>query len=284
MQIEPISFTHQDLLSNRLRQMNLLFSEYSFANLYLFRDLHRYEVIKIDGEIFIKGFARDRTPFIMLTSLPEQTSFTLLRHFFSLDLILFPIPDEWVNALDKMFFVQSSFKDEDSDYLYSTTKLATYSGRHLDGKRNLVKHFLNHNKIKSENMSKTLISDAQYILDNWQAEHAENTIPTDYVSCYEAIHHFHLLQLHGRIVYVDQKPSGFIIGEWINKDCYAVHFSKASRSIKGLYQYLLQDLAQSIEGTCSWINLEQDLGIPELRYSKLSYHPDLIMKKWRVKI
>lgn len=282
MQIEPLNLSHQHLLKSRLQQINLSISEYSFANLYLFRQLHHYEVIELGGEIFIRGFTRDKVSFIMLTSHPIQISRQILQQVLPLAQILFPIPENWLGSLDK-WFLQISFKEEDNDYLYTVLKLATYRGRHLDGKRNQVKHLLNHYEVKSEIFSPESIKDAQQVLDEWQQERDDDITQTDYSSCYEAIYNLVHLHLHGRIVYVNQKPAGFVIGEWLNKDCYTVHFSKALRSLKGLYQYLFQDLAQSLEGKCSWVNLEQDLGIPALRNSKLSYQPDLLVKKWRVK-
>jgi hypothetical protein len=282
MQIEPLSLAHQHLLEPKFQQLNLPLSEYSFANLYLFRQLHQYQVIQLNGETFIQGLTRDKVPFIMLTSPPSLIPSPLLERALSRAQILFPVPEDWLRLLDK-WLVQASFKEEDSDYLYTTTKLAHYPGRHLSSKRNLVKQLLTHHEVRSENVVQQL-RDAQEILENWLAEHSEMNHQADYSSCLEALEHFDRLHLHGQIVYVNQKPAGFVIGEWLGKDDYAVHFSKASRSIKGLYQYLFQKLAQSLEGTYSWINLEQDLGIPSIRYSKLSYQPDLLVKKWRVQL
>lgn len=280
MQIEPLNLSHQTIIESKFRLLHISFSEYSFANLYLFRQLHHYEVIKLQEDIFIRGITRDNTSFIMLTSHPESISIQSLQQLLPLSQILFPVPDSWLLTLDK-WTVQASFKEEESDYLYHTLKLATYFGRHLDGKRNQVKQLLDHHQVKIESFAHQ-VKEAQDILDIWQEEHKDTQ--TDYSSCREAIQKFQLLHLHGFIVYVDEEPTGFIIGEWINQDCYTVHFSKALPSIKGIYQYLFQELAQSIKDVSSWMNLEQDLGIPALRYSKLSYHPDLLAKKWRVQM
>jgi uncharacterized protein len=164
--------------------------------------------------------------------------------------------------------------------IFTLFKLAHYPGRHLDGKRNQGKQFVNHYEIRKEDLSQ-YIHDAQHVLDKWQSEHNDNN-QTDYSSCQEALYNLERLHLHGFIVYADQLPAGFVIGERSASDYYIVHFSKGVRSIKGIYQYLFQELAKSLEGTCPWINLEQDLGIPTIRNSKLSYHPDMLVKKWRV--
>jgi hypothetical protein len=282
MQIEPLNLSHQNLLEERLRSLNLFLSEYSFANLYLFRHIHQYQVIKCFDEIFIKGVTRDGVAYIMPTSLPATLSPEILQAILTEAQVLFPIPESWLSSLEKLI-LQTSFNEADSDYLFTTSKLAHFPGRHLQKKRNLVNQLLDTYEIRAENLSDQLTK-AQQILENWQQEHANALLETDYIACQEAIQNFHNLHLHGRIIYIDERPEGFIIGEKVSKDCYVAHFSKAKRSIKGLYQYLYQDLAQSIEGTCSWINIEQDLGISALRSAKHSYLPDQLLHKWRIQL
>jgi hypothetical protein len=281
MQIERLDLSHQTLLEAKFRQLDLSLSEYCFSNLYLFRQIHQYEVIKLEEEIFIKGLTRDKIPFIMLTTHPTKLPMQLIKQALSHAQILFPIPEEWITFFDK-WILQASFNEDDTDYLYTQAKLSTFPGRHLDSKRNQVHQFLDHYEVKIEDLSQKF-EDAQQILDLWLKEHEENPSESDYFSCQEAILHFLRLHLEGKIVYVNQQPVGFTIGEWISKNYYAIHFAKASRSIKGLYQYLIQESAKALKEN-SWMNFEQDLGIPALRYSKLSYQPDLLLKKWRLKL
>lgn len=280
MHIEPLNLSHQKLLENKFRRLNLFLAEYSFANLYLFRELHRYEVIECEEEIFIKGIARDGASFLMPTSELFKLSPNLLQKLSDFASIFFPIPESWIHPLTKRI-AQMSFKEEDSDYLFTRSKLAFFPGRHLSAKRNLVKQLFKTHQIRTIDLD-SRFDDAQQILEQWKQELREAIRETDYTACQEALQNFHPLHLHGRIIYIDESPAAFSIGEWITSDCYAIHFSKASRSIKGLYQYLYQDLAQSLAENCSWINLEQDLGIPGIRHTKHSYLPDQLLHKWRV--
>lgn len=280
---EPLSLIHQDLLESKFHELNLPLSEYSFANLYLFRAEHCYEVVTIDEEVFIRGVTRDNVPFIMLTSPPLHYSShilraTLLQHAD----ILYPIPENWLVFFEHDM-VQASFKEEDSDYLYSLKKLAYFPGRHLSKKRNLVKQLQTQHQIHAADLIDQTGQAAQ-ILENWRQEHADDSSEADYEACSEAIQNYKQLRLNGRIVYIDGDPAGFTIGEPISNDCYVVHFCKGLRSIKGLYQYLYQDLALSVENSYTWINLEQDLGLPAIRDSKHSYLPDRYLVKWRLKL
>jgi hypothetical protein len=54
MRSEILGIEHKDLLFPRFKAVHTALSEYTFANLYLFRKNHEYEVL-FDKEIFIKG-------------------------------------------------------------------------------------------------------------------------------------------------------------------------------------------------------------------------------------
>lgn len=279
---EPLSFIHQPLLKEKFAHLHLHLSEYSFANLYLFRALHQYRVLRDEEEVFIKGITREGISFIMLTTPPQEVLLPILKQVLADGSVLFPVPDQWLSFLEK-WMVQSSFLEADSDYLFTVQKLLNYPGRHLSKKRNLVKQLREMHHVKAETLSSQHLTDARSILDQWQEDHKESN-ETDFGACQEAIQLFQKLELHGRIVYVDDKPAGFIIGEWLTKECYGAHFCKGLKEIKGLYQYLYQDLAQAVEGSCQWINLEQDLGLPEIRVAKHSYLPDTLLRKWRMQL
>lgn len=279
MIIESLNLSHQNLLENRLKTLNLLLSEYCFANLFLFREIHQYELVKIDEDIFIKGKTRDQQLFIMLTTHPSQISPHALQQALSLSQMIFPVPEMWIDFFDKK---EATFKDEDSDYIYKTTSISQYQGRHLDGQRNHVKKLFDHYDVNIEAFSSNS-PEALKILDQWQEE-IKSKKKTDYLSCKEAIQNMEQLKLDGTLVYVNGQPAGFAIGERLNENCYAIHFAKATHSFKGVYQLLFKEQALIAEKQCPWINFEQDLGIPSLRSTKLSYHPEILLKKWRIQM
>ena len=68
-------------------------------------------------------------------------------------------------------------------------------------------------------------------------------------------------------------PQGYAIG----------HFAKADKGYKGVYDGLYFSVAKMLReiGIRYW-NFEQDLGIPDLRHSKLKYKPEFYLKKFIV--
>ncbi len=277
---EHLSFDHQEILEKKFKQLQLNISEYTFANLYLFRKLHGYEVIFAE-EIFIKGKMREGLYFLMPTSHPATWSISTFDFLQAQALCLYPIPFEWLTYLINRLKV-FNFNEADSDYLFNTSKIAHYPGRGLIKKRSLVKHLFESHQVRSMNFQIQQKQEALEIIEMWQEEIPLDKKQNDYESAIEMIDLFEQLNLTGRIYYVDSIPKGILIGESLNANCFTLHFGKASRKLQGLNQFMFQDFAQVVEKQYRLLNFEQDLGLENLRQTKHSYHPDQLLQKYRV--
>ncbi len=78
------------------------------------------------------------------------------------------------------------------------------------------------------------------------------------------------------------KPSGFVLGEELNDETFALHFAKGIREYKGIYQHLYNSFSIKLNSKYKYINFEQDLGKDTLRQAKSTYYPDEMRKKYRV--
>lgn len=88
------------------------------------------------------------------------------------------------------------------------------------------------------------------------------------------LQNFQLLNEEGILIRVDGKVVAFSIFEPINPSTSIVHFEKAIKEYKGLYQLINRETSLKILSKgCSFINREEDMGIEGLRKAKLSYHP-----------
>ena len=279
---ERLDISHQPLLEEKFRSLNIPLSEYSFANAYLFRDIHRYEVV-FGKESALQGYTRDGFIYAMPLFKPSEKSFPFLKEMMEEVHFLFPIPLQWIDLFPSSHY-QASYKEEDSDYLFQKAKLASYPGNHLNAKRNLVKQLLLNDSVEAYPLLQTNQADALAILESWQHGQSLEKTQTDYFACQEAIEKREGLGLSGRLIYVNRQPAGLSLGEYLTDDCYVIHFSKALKNYKGIYQYLYQDLAKSLPETVCWINMEQDLGSATIRQAKRSYQPDRMAHKMRVKI
>jgi hypothetical protein len=76
------------------------------------------------------------------------------------------------------------------------------------------------------------------------------------------------------LVSVDDRPVAFSIYEAISSTTVAIHFERALRSYKGLYQVINCETAKVVASQgFQFINREEDLGDAGLRDAKMSYHP-----------
>lgn len=281
MEIEKLTLAHQGVLEERFQRMALDLSEYTFANVYLFRSVHEYEVVH-SKDIYIKGKTRDGFTYLMPTS-PLDYFDDMVECSKGCDFI-FPVPQIWLPRFNPQIF-HSAFFEQDSDYFYSVAKLSSYAGRRLSGRRNLVKQF---NELHPDHNDSPLdvsrVRDAQLVLEEWH-KHAKEEAFTDYMPCREALELIKPLHLTGHISYVEGKPVGFLLGEPLNSQVYVIHFAKALIEYKGVYQYLYQQFAKTLEKSkVECINLEQDLGSMELKHAKKSYQPDDYAVKYRISI
>jgi hypothetical protein len=282
MQTEKLGLKHKGLLSARLKAIDVSLSEYSFANLYLFRENHNYEVMT-NGEIFIKGRTYDGHTYLMPTAGLHERDLPVLKDLMKDVDFLFPIPEEWLGLFGQNEF-DISYDEGDRDYVYTVEKMSTLMGRRLHKKRNLLSQFMAHYKHEARPLTNDLLEKARFILNEWQASSGLEPDQTDYGPCLEALDRYEELILCGGIYYADGEPAGFVLGEELNRKTFVLHFAKARTTFKGIYQYLFNNFANILPSQYEYLNLGQDLNRENLRLFKSSYVPDLLLRKARVRL
>lgn len=171
-------------------------------------------------------------------------------------------------------------EDRDSfDYLYFREDLAALSGRKFHKKKNLVNAFLASHSPYDRPLDENTVSDALKILEKWNKT-VHSNMPTDYEVCKYTLENLSRLELFGKVVYVDENPVGWYLGEIFHKNkMFCCHFEKADSDYKGAFQYVNRLAAESLPEDIPLINREQDLGDEGLRQAKLTYRPCGFIKK-----
>jgi len=282
MLIEKLDMHHRDILVPRLKAANIPLSEYSFANLYLFRRNHAYEVIT-DREVFVKGISYDGRSYLMPTVDASALDPQYLRGLMTDVEFLFPVPEAWLPSFDERSF-EVSFTGGDADYLYTVEKMSTLGGRRLHKKRNLLKQFLETYEHDARPLTNDKLDEARFVLDDWMKTSKMDPDDTDYGPCREALDRYEELVLCGGIYYAGGEPAGFVLGEELGEDTFVLHFAKARTKFKGVYQYLFNTFAKILPPKYKYLNLEQDLDQENLRVFKGSYVPDAMLRKARVRL
>ena len=94
-----------------------------------------------------------------------------------------------------------------------------------------------------------------------------------------ALHHFDSLGLIGGALRVDNEIIAFSFGAPINHNTFGVHVEKADVNFDGAYTVINQEFASHLPEQYTYVNREEDLGIPGLRQAKLSYQPTILLEK-----
>jgi hypothetical protein len=252
-------------------------SEFTFANMYLFRKAHNYRIASLDdGKYVVAGSDGGRAFFMLPFGLPGPAALeTLFQRFGGVK----AASEAQAEEFRRLGYEVVEDRDND-DYLYSTNELASLQGRSFHKKKNLVNAFVNNNSYEGRPLLEEYVPHALEVLDSWREQHGATG---DYEEAKEALERMETLSLCGGVYYVDGRPAGYTLGEEIaGGTTYLIHFEKAVSGYKGLYQFINMSFAGILPDKYVTINREQDLGDEGLRQAKLSYRPCGFVKKHRV--
>jgi hypothetical protein len=99
-----------------------------------------------------------------------------------------------------------------------------------------------------------------------------------------ALANFQALKLKGGVILINDRVAAFACGELLNPETAVVHLEKADPELRSLYAVINQQVTRENWAGVPLINREQDLGEPGLRKAKLSYHPDHLVEKFRIRL
>ena len=283
---EPLALEHQSVVDEALHtlatgQAEKALSDLTFANLYLFRQVHDYRYLPgplpcISGRSY--DGARHLIPLFELQAVPVKA----LRGRMDGHDVFFPLATEQVQGLNPQFFEWAAVRD-DADYLYPAEHFRHYRGRALNKKRNLVKQLVSGHSFSAQVYGASHIESAKHVLAQWMSAKVKAPGEADELACLEALHLADTLGLRGFLHHVDGEAAGFILAEPLQAGVWVIRFAKGMDHIKGIYQAMFQHVCQT-RPEVQWLNFEQDLGIANLRKTKQSYQPAFLLSKFRVRL
>lgn len=253
-------------------------SEFTFANIYLFRDRHNYRISKLSQELFIIAGRDDTEPFFMLPfGMPDEA---VLKKLFDRYRTMKAVTESQIERLKELEYEISEDRNN-FDYLYSRKDMVNLTGRKFHKKKNLLNIFVKNNECQARPLLEEYRDDAVEILTRWEQQHEGSG---DFTAAKEALEKMWPLQLCGGIFYINARPVAYCIGEEsaLGKS-FVIHFEKAvlAGEFRGLYQFINQAFASVLPEKYETINREQDLGDPGLRQAKESYKPVGFVRKYK---
>ena len=288
----PLAFNHLDTLQPFLLTHRHGVSELSMASLYPFTQKRHYTVSMYTDEqgepgYIIRGIQMNNNEQEIFAIIPKgypgkeiiQDLFTRVAE---INTIGEDISDSWEQRISQNHPDLSISEDRDNaDYIYMRKNLIELTGSSLHKKLVHAQHFA------EDHPNRVLIpshlaknSDMIAVLDAW-AEGKD--VVEDYRATLLAIECRDELNLKGVVLYAEDVPVGFTLGEEDGASRFIIHVEKALGNYRGVYQYINRAFASELPDKVVEINREQDLGIPGLRQAKKTYKPSRLPMKYKIR-
>jgi len=280
--IRPLQFSDKALFDGMFNLFQPQMSELTFANLYLFRKVHNYQLSMLNGSIVVFGRGYDGREYFLppLGGDAAAVSDKLLKD----GLMLFADEESMAGWLD--IDGVNRVEDRDSfDYLYLRDEMATLPGNRFHKKKNRISYFTARHDYQSDLLTSDDVAECRKLLLVWHASVNQirgKAVDFDFEACDEALVLLEELGLQGVVIRVDGVVSAFSLGEKLNDNTTVCHFEKADPYMEGLSQLVNREYAARLFNDCVYVNREQDLGEAGLRNAKLSYHPTRLINKFRI--
>lgn len=187
----------------------------------------------------------------------------------------------------KELYGESLLIEEDRDnfdYIYESQKLISLSGKNLHTQKNHYNNFTKNNNYRIAPLCTEVIQDCIKASREWCSRNdCKGYLLYELKAIQELLKYSDKLDFIGLVIYVNEKLSAFTIGEKVNDSMALIHIEKADSDIKGLYTFINKIFVETCFSDIPFINREQDLGIENLRKTKLSYRPIKLEPKYSIK-
>lgn len=280
----PLLLDDKQLLDRIFARLQPRISEFAFANLYLFRLAHAYSVTMVGNAIVLLGRGYGGEPYFLppLTGNVERA----LSRLFAEGATLYGADEPFLNSYLRDKRVEMVEDRDNFDYLYLRRDLAELPGNRFHKKKNRINYFVSRHAFTVIPYEERYLDGCLELLAEWRRVHAElgnSSVAFEADATGEALRMVVALGLEGVVVLVEGKVKAFALGERLNSATSVCHFEKGDAFLDGIYQLIDREFSGLLFTDCTFVNREQDLGIMNIRNSKLSYHPVELVKKFRVR-
>ncbi|HEY5998544.1 MAG TPA: phosphatidylglycerol lysyltransferase domain-containing protein [bacterium] len=169
------------------------------------------------------------------------------------------------------------------DYVHAVRDIAELAGRHFDGKRNQIRRLTEARVCVFEHLDEATVAECLALEEQWcdlRTCHLDQDLAAEQEAIAACLRLRRELGVFGGIVRVDGRLKAFALAERLRPDTAVVHFEKADPSVTGIYQLINHWFCREALGDFTFVNREQDLGLPGLRRAKSGWRPHHLVEKW----
>ena len=266
--------------------------DFSFSNIFAWQKAFNTQYAVIEGYLVLKSISPDgKTRFLMPVGGEIEN---LKKVIFALmetaekeksDFEIVSASEEFAKEVEELFEGALVAKDNRDycDYRYLAQTLSDLKGKKLHSKRNHINKFKElYPDFEYKTITAEMIPECAEMQKKWCEKNnckEESSLDRESCAVRRVFRHFESLPLRGGALYVNSEMVAFTFGQKLTEDTFDVMIEKAFSDVQGAYTVINQMFVQAQNGEFTYINREEDLGIPGLRQAKLSYHPEKLLKK-----
>ncbi len=292
-QFKSLELEDREVIQTLLAAYQPQTSEWTFTNLFMWRHHYGLSWSMHEGVLMVvsQSVGNDPFGFAPIGPSPRQDATRLLLEWLSdVDGVAGTIERADQRLVNELAgwpdFVIEATRDQ-FDYVYRCEDLIQLGGRKYHAKRNHLNKLMRSYPFDYEPLTRNHIDACLQLADNWcQWRRCEEdlNLTGEWDAIRDGLKYYEALDLQGGVILLNRKVEAFSLGELLNKQTAVVHIEKANPQIPGMYALINQQFCEQCWGRVGYVNREQDLGEPGLRKAKLSYYPDHMVEKYRVRL
>lgn len=294
LDFKPVTLADKSLINGYLAQIQPTIIEQSFNTLFPWQQPHAYHFAVFEDWLLLRTTYQGRTSFLppvgpsagyarAVDALAQYADTAGLPLCFSE--VTRPFAERLHRARPEFF---QTFSDRNAaNYVYNIEDLTNLSGKKYHAQKNLLNSFKrNYPDYQFRAVTKEMLPLCREQLAFWCEQNNSTSFPTllqERVAIEQMFRHWGELDLYGAAIMLAGRVEAFAIAEILNDDTVAILIEKANSDVKGLYSAINQMFLAEYWQDFQFVNRAEDLGLANLRRTKLGYLPcRLEMKYWLV--
>ena len=169
---------------------------------------------------------------------------------------------------------------DNADYVYASESLISLKGKKLHQKRNHFNSFVNSYDFQYERLTSAPKDECLALFQNWLHVVKENTAGFSEAATMRLLEHMDDLGVTFGGIRINGKLAAFSAGEAITDQMVLIHMEYGDTKIRGIFNAMNQQFVQHEWKDYTYINREEDMGLPGLRKAKQSYRPVRMVEKY----
>ena len=297
MEFKPLELSDRALVDKYLSVWDFESAELVFSNMYIWKHNSQPQLCEQDGFLYYQYIVGGKPAFMPPIPIRKDMDFcpamTRIEKYMKeqgWEVNIRMINEELREMIERCCPGRFAFTEnrDYEDYIYRVEDLRFLSGKKLHGKRNHINKFLSlyGDRYTYEPLKDADIEECIALYDAWLVN--KNGQVKDYeqerIALVTALNNMEALNLKGCAIRIDGKIEGFSVGAQLNSNTVDIHIEKGNDEIQGIYPFINQQFIEHEWAHLTYVNREEDMGIPGLRRAKMSYNPVRLVRKYEAKL